>query len=105
VRLEDWAKQGGHLPPVKFERSGWMLIRARTNNPQTHRFAMTGPYYVEIGYQKRVSKESAQFFLDWVHERVKLLKLTDETERAEVVKYHRAARDFWQKLVDEANAE
>ena len=67
----------GKLPPVKFTKSGWMLVRAVTNNPKTFRFASTGPYYVEIGYQRRVSKESAQFFLDWVYERARQIKLDD----------------------------
>ena len=52
-----------------------------------------------------VSKTSAQFFLDWVHERVKQIKLTDADQKADVLKYHRAARDYWQKKVDEANAD
>ena len=37
--------------------------------PDTYRFATTAPYYVEIGDQPRISKTSAQFFLDWVDER------------------------------------
>jgi hypothetical protein len=103
--LDQWAKEGGRLPTLTFDRSGWMLIRARTSNPQAYRFAMTAPYYVEIGYQPTISKASAQFFLDWVHERVKQIQLVDSEQRAEVLKYHRAARDFWQKKVDEANAD
>jgi len=109
VRLDQWAKAGGNLPPVKFTKSGWMLIRAVTNNPKTYRFASTGPYYVEIGYERRVSKSSAQFFLDWVMERARRLatsdKLTDADQKREVLEYHRRARDFWQKKVAEATAE
>jgi hypothetical protein len=105
VRLDQWAKEGGRLPSVTFEQSGWLLVRARTNNADTYRFAMTGPYYVEIGSSPRISKASAQLFLNWVHERVKQIKLDDPEQRASVLKYHRAARDFWQKKVDEANAE
>jgi len=105
VRLDQWAKEGGRLPTLTFDRSGWMLVRARTSNSQTYRFAMTAPYYVEIGYKPTVSKASAQFFLDWVVERVKQLKLDDAEQRAEVLKYHRAARDYWQKKVDEATVE
>jgi hypothetical protein len=105
VRLDEFAKQGGRFPEVTFEESGWMLIRAVTNNQKTYRFASTGPYYVEIGNQPRISKASAQFFLDWVHERARRVQLEDPDERAEVLKYHRAARDFWQAKVDAANAE
>jgi len=34
---------------VKFNESGWFLVRVITDNPKTFRFASTAPYYVEIG--------------------------------------------------------
>ncbi len=105
VRLDDWKNARGRLPTVKFTRSGWMLVRAVTNNPKTYRFASTGPYYVEIGYERTVSKRSAQFFLDWVFERARRIKLDNADEQAAVLEFHRRARDYWQKKVDEANAE
>jgi hypothetical protein len=105
VRLDAWAKAAGKLPPVKFDKSGWMLVRAVTDNPKTYRFASTGPYYVEIGYERRISKESAKFFLDWVYERARRIMLENPDEQQAVMEYHKQARDFWQKKVDEANAE
>ena len=105
VRLDEWANKKGMLPPLTFDRSGWFLIRAVTNNPKTYRFASTGPYYVEIGYEPRVSKKSAQFFVDWVYERARRIKLDDASQKEEVLQYHREARDFWQKKLAEANAE
>jgi hypothetical protein len=105
VRLDQWAAAGGKLPPVKFDQSGWMLIRAVTSDPKTFRFATTGPYYVEIGYQPRISRTSAQFFCDWVLERAKRVKCDTPEERGEVIEFHRAARDFWQKKLEQANAE
>jgi hypothetical protein len=105
VRLDSWAQAGGKLPPVKFDRSGWMLVRAKTGNQKTYRFASTGPYYVEIGDERRVSKKSAQFFVDWVYERAARIKLDDPDQKEEILKYHRLARDFWQKKLAEANAE
>jgi hypothetical protein len=81
------------------------LVRAVTSNPKTYRFASTGPYYVEIGYERRVSKKAAQFFVDWVYERARRVKLDDAMEKEDVLQYHRAARDFWQKKLQEANAE
>ena len=105
VRLDQWAMAGGKLPPVKFERSGWLLVRAVTNNPKTYRFASSGPYYVEIDYQRRVSKSAAEFFRDWVYERARRVKLDDADQQAEILATHKAARDYWQKLVNEANAE
>ena len=55
VRLKDYAQAGGHLPKVVFQSSGWMLVRAIAKNPDTFRFASTGPYYVEIGDEPRIS--------------------------------------------------
>jgi len=105
VRLSEYKEAGGKLPKVAFDESGWMLIRAVTNNQDTFRFASTGPYYVELGQERRISKTSAQFFYDWVYERARRIKIDDAEQREEVIKPHRDARDFWQDLVDRANAE
>jgi len=95
----------GRLPPVRFQRSGWFLIRAVTDLPKTYRFAMTAPYYVEIGYQPRIRKSAAQFFLDWVVERARQIQIDDPQQREAVIQYHRRARDFWQDRVSRANVE
>jgi hypothetical protein len=105
VRLTQLADQRGKIPPVVFQRSGWMLVRAVTNADKTYRFGSTGPYYVQIGQQPRISRASAQFFLDWVRERAGRIKLEDAEQRAAVIAFHRQARDYWQDLVDRANAE
>jgi len=76
-----------------------------TDLPNTYRFAMTGPYYVEIGYRRRVSKRSVQFFLDWVDQRAAQIKLDDPDRHRQVIGYHRRARDFWEDLASRANAE
>jgi hypothetical protein len=104
VRFDEYAKNG-KLPRLQFEQSGWFLIRAVTNLPKTYRFAMTGPYYVEIGGKPRISKRDAQFFLDWVYERAKQIKLSDATQQKEVIEWHRQARDFWKDILSKANAE
>lgn len=105
ARLEDWAKTG-QLPPVTFDHSGWMVIRAVTDVESTYRFAMTAPYYVEIGDQpRRISRHSVQFFLDWLAERRAKIKLSDAAQQAEVLKHHDAAKEFWEKRLAEANAD
>jgi hypothetical protein len=104
IRFDEYAKSG-KVPKLAFDRSGWFLVRAVTDVPKTYRFAMTGPYYVEIGYQRRISKKAAQFFLDWVVERAKQIKLADPQQQREALQWHRQARDFWQDLVSKANAE
>lgn len=105
LNLDKYAQRQGKLLPLKFEKSGWFLIRVVSDVQHTYRFAMTAPYYVEIGDEPRVSRNAAQFFLDWVYERARQIRLSDPDKRAQVIAAHRRARDFWQKLVDEANAE
>ena len=104
VPIEQYAKTH-KLPKVRFDRSGWFLLRAVTDVQKTYRFAMTGPYYVEMGPQPRISKAAAQFFVDWVQQRAGQLKLDDPAQREQILAYHRKARDFWQKVLAAANAE
>ena len=105
VRVEDLVQAGGQLPAVTFQESGWLLIRAAAEVPGTYRYAMTAPYYVEIGDQPRISKESAEFFLSWVEERASKLKLADPEQREAVLKLHEQAKAYWQDLVQRANAQ
>ena len=105
VRLDEYRNRKGVLPPVTFETSGWMLVRAITKNPDTFRFATTGPYYVEFSGRPRISRKSAQFFLDWVNERGAMLKLDDPKQQEAVQAYVERARVFWQEKVAQANAE
>jgi hypothetical protein len=104
IRFDEYAEKGS-LPKLTFDRSGWFLIRAVTDHPKTYRFAMTGPYFVEIGREPRISKSAAQFFLDWVDERTKQIGLSDPQQQEEVLRWHRQAHDFWQDLVSKANAD
>jgi hypothetical protein len=105
VRLDEWAKTG-KLPPVTFKESGWFLLRAVTEAEKTYRFVSTGPYYVEIGEAKRrVSRKSAEFFLDWAQQRRQSIQLKDEQQQREAVGHHDAAVEFWQQMVQQANAE
>jgi hypothetical protein len=88
-----------------FDESGWFLLRAIADNPRTFRFASTAPFYVEIGEPARpVSRSSAQFFLQWIDERIRLLsqQLTDPRQREEVLQDFASAREFWQTKVQTA---
>src|SRR5262249_15193754 len=103
VAVEEVARTG-KLGAVRFGESGWFLVRAIVDNAKTFRFASTGPFYVEVGEPKRrVSKGSAQFFLDWVRQRRARIKLEDASQREEVVRHHRMAEKFWQEKVTNAN--
>jgi hypothetical protein len=61
---------------------------------------------VEVGETPdSVDQESAQFFLDWVDERIERVKvqLTDPTKLMNVLKHHHDARNFWATKVAAAN--
>ncbi|MHC4398549.1 MAG: CehA/McbA family metallohydrolase [Planctomycetota bacterium] len=98
----------GSLGTLTFRESGWFLVRAIADVEHTFRFASTAPYFVEIGPQKkRISRASAQFFVDWVDERAKRvpLKLDHPEKLPEVLTHHEKAREFWHDVLAKANAE
>jgi len=104
IRFNEYAKTG-RLPKIEFQESGWFVVRAVTDLVPTYRFAMTGPYYVEFDYKPRISKQSAQLFLDWLYQRARQIQLGNPQQQREVLAYHREARDFWQDLLSRANSE
>jgi hypothetical protein len=94
------------LGQLHFKERGWFLVRAIADNPKTFPFASTAPFYVEIGPQKsRISKASAQFFLDWTRERMKRIKIDDPNQSQEVLQHHLRAEKVWQERLAQANAE
>ena len=105
IPFEVWEK-GHSLGTLRFEESGWFLIRAIGDVPYTFRFASTAPFYVEVGdTPKRISRTSAQFFLDWVRERKAAIQVEDSTRQAEVMRYHNEALKFWESKVEQANTD
>ncbi len=92
---------------LAFDASGWFLLRTIADNPATFRFASTAPFYVEIGDSpRRISRQSVTFFRDWIDERIARIKKTvaDRSQQTEILRYHDAARQFWDKRLSEANA-
>ena len=101
VRLDEFVEKKGQLPDVAFDRSGWMMVRAVTNNANTYRYAASAPFYVEFE-QPAISRRSAQFFLDWAKQRMKELQIRDETQSRYVLRYHKAAVKYWTEKVSAA---
>lgn len=91
---------------VTFDRSGWFLLRAIADNPRTFRFGSTAPFYLEIGSEKQcISRASAEFFVEWVKQRMGRIQLKEEAQRREVLRYHEQALKFWQQKAAAATAE
>ncbi len=97
VRLEEWKARQGQLPPVKMTESGWLLIRVVADHPSTYRAAMSGPFYVEFDDQPRVSRQAAQFFVEWLDARAKRTTSEKPEETESAVKY-------WKELLERATA-
>jgi hypothetical protein len=98
ILMPDFIQAGGVLPTVSFDQSGWLLVRTTASVPGGYRFAMTAPYYVEIGGEPRISKASAEFFLSWTKERAEMTK-----SAANTTEYQQAIA-YWQSLIERANA-
>jgi hypothetical protein len=78
-----------------------------TDETDTFRYATTAPYFVEIGYTPRISRASAQFFVDWCREGQKRLaaaEVNEQREHDEIAGYWRRAEKYWMDLLSRANA-
>ena len=108
VPYEEFAETGS-LGTLRFERSGWFVVRAIAENDTSFRFASTGPYYVEIGPERHhISRRSTEFFNEWIDDRIEQIQRTGRAELEkpeEVLKYQYKARTFWRERLDNANAE
>jgi hypothetical protein len=98
-RIDLGTRELRRRPSFTMDRSGWFLVRAIADVTNTFRFASTAPWYVEIaGQPPVVSRDSAQFFVDWCQQRIDILEKRAElntVQREQVLEPWRAARKFW----------
>lgn len=84
------------LGRLRLAESGWFLVRAIADVPQTFRFASTGPFYVEVKDRpNRSSPAAAAFFLDWTRQRIAQIALPDPQQQREVLQVYRETEQFW----------
>jgi hypothetical protein len=102
ARLDEFAKAGGMLPPVNAMESGWVTIRVVTLYEDHFRAAMSAPWYIEFEGQPRITRESVEFFRQWLSDYEERLKRLPPQELQRYVPYVRAARKFWSQKADEA---
>ena len=109
VNLDQFKAAGGKLPPVRCGESSWFLVRVVADNQQTYRYASSAPFFVEMGYQPRISRMSAKFFVDWTNRRADEIATAtkgDNSANAETTRtYVARAQKFWQDILAKANAE
>lgn len=92
---------------IEVRESGWILVRAIADIDSTFRFGSTAPWYIETsGGESRVSRTSAQFFLDWTEMRIERVKknISDPAQLQSVLTWHLASREFWTRRLMNANA-
>jgi hypothetical protein len=97
-----------HAFDFSVDRPGWFLLRAIADVNHTFRFATTAPWFVEVrGAEHHISRASAQFFLDWVNERINRVRanVQDESQLEQVLRWHESARQFWTERLTMANSE
>ena len=93
---------------IECKEPGWFLVRAIADVDHTFRFASTAPWYLEAQDKVgRISRSSAQFFVDWVDQRIGRVKanVTDASQRKSILQPHEKARVFWQNMVAKSNAD
>lgn len=101
ARLDEYAKQGGRIPALLVEESGWLVIRVITERAHTYRFATTAPYYIEIGGQPRISAAAVKFFQTWLEVSAAQTAKSPQAQAAQP--FIESARAFWSRRLAEAN--
>ena len=104
ARLDEYAKAGGKIPPQSIKESGWLVIRVVTERDFTYRIATTAPYYFEFSSQPRISREAVKLFQSWLNKTEQLIAAEPEQARTAAQPFVTAAKRFWSKRFDQANA-
>ncbi|MGN6546536.1 MAG: hypothetical protein ACTHK7_15885 [Aureliella sp.] len=102
ARLDEYAKQGGKIPPLEITESGWVIVRVVTQLDETYRLAMTAPYYIEFDGQRRISRKACELFAKWLETSSAQLEGSD---RQAAEPYITAARKFWRERIERATVE
>lgn len=104
ARLDEFARQGGRIPPLEFETSSWVMVRVMTKYEDSYRAAMSAPWFIHFDGQTRRSRKAVQFFQDLLVQREQQLARLPREEIAQHAPDVRAARAFWERQADLANA-
>ncbi len=104
ARLDEYAKQGGKIPPQLIKESGWLVIRVVTEREFTYRIATTAPFYFEFGGAPRISREAVEFFQAWLERTEKQIAAESEQARSAAAPYVNSAKLYWSDRLKKANA-
>lgn len=100
--LDEFAKQGGKIPPLKIDKSGWLVVRVITSRDFTYRMATTSPFYFEIKGKSRIQAKAVEYFQSWLKlTREEIAKLPVEEQKLHEP-YLSSAEKFWQARLEQA---
>ncbi len=105
ARLDEYARQGGRIPPQIVRDSGWLLIRVVTERDHTYRIASTAPYYIEIGQRPRISARAVAFFQSWLEESTAQIMQQGEPLTQAAESYLALALAFWSDRANRATVD
>ncbi|KAA5543782.1 hypothetical protein FYK55_11440 [Roseiconus nitratireducens] len=96
ARLDEFARQGGKIPPITAEGSGWVMIRVLTLYEGHYRAAVSAPWWIEWDGRRHVDPDSVQFFQQWLADYEDRLKRLPADQLQAYVPFVQAARRFWE---------
>ncbi len=101
--LDEYAKQGGKIPTIKIDQSGWMVVRVITGREFSYRMATTSPFYFEIAGKQRVQVSAVDYFQKWLQKtREEIAKLPPEVSKLHQP-YLQSAEKFWEARRQQAS--
>ncbi len=98
--------RNGHAENIKLpalitiNESGWFLVRAAADG-NSAQFAMTAPWYVEIGGEKmKPRRQDTEFFLEWTRQRMAAVKsaITEPDQQKSAFEVLSTAENFWRGM-------
>jgi hypothetical protein len=105
ARLDEFAKTGGMIPPMKIDKSGWVLVRVITQHEDHFRAAISAPWFIDFDNQPRISRKAVEYFGAWLNDCENELKKLPAEQLATFIEPVQAARQFWRQRLKDANAE
>lgn len=106
--LDGSKKKANIKTSIRFERSGWLALRAtgpaHPDHPTGGQYAHTSPIYVEVVDKPADAREHALYFLKWIDRLALAVRVRDRVPtpklRARIATQLETARNIYQKLAE-----
>nr|WP_255712612.1 hypothetical protein [Rhodopirellula sp. JC740] len=95
AKLDEFAKAGGRIPPLKIKGSGWATVRVVTLYEDHFRAVLSSPWYFQVDGSPRITDRSVAFFQEWLGDTEQRLRQLPPEQLKAVAPFVRVARKFW----------